>query len=314
MKDIPVYFFLGFLDSGKTTFIQEHVLGDAAFDSGETVLLIVTEEGEEDFAPSRFAVKDVAVEVLDPADLSPETLTALSVKHRAGCVVMECNGMRPFTDILDALPEFFAFAQAIAFFEASTFLSYNKNMRQLVYDKIQYADLVIFNRLKKDMPREEFHKVVRAISRRPEIEYEYTDGEVVQDDIVDPLPFDVNAPVIEIADRDYAYFYRDLIENMQAYNGKTVSLKALVATDKKMKKGTIVVGRHIMTCCEADIAYSGLVCVHQSDLPLKTRDWVKIKAKIRLEEHKIYSQVGPVLYAEEIRRSEPPEEELTTFY
>ena len=314
MKDIPVYFFLGFLDSGKTSFIQETVLGDKNFDAGEKILLLVTEEGEAEYDPSRFAVKKFAVEYLDPDELSPDKLTELAVKHSAGCVVMECNGMRPFSEVLDALPEFFVFAQAIAFFEAPTFLSYNKNMRQLVFDKIQYSDLVIFNRFNDGLKQEDFHKIVRSITRRPEIEYEYADGRVVQDEIVDPLPFDIDAPVIRIEDRDYAYFYRDLVENMGAYDGKTVEFKALVATDKKMKQGTIVVGRHIMTCCEADIAYSGLVLLHGSNLPFQTRDWVKVRAKISIEAHKIYGQKGPVLHAQTIEYTDPPQEELATFY
>ena len=44
MQEIPVYLFLGFLDAGKTKFIQE-TLEDERFDSGERTLLVVTEEG-----------------------------------------------------------------------------------------------------------------------------------------------------------------------------------------------------------------------------------------------------------------------------
>ena len=49
MRDIPVYLFLGFLESGKTKFIQE-TFEDERFDSGERTLLLVMEEGEEDVA------------------------------------------------------------------------------------------------------------------------------------------------------------------------------------------------------------------------------------------------------------------------
>ena len=88
----------------------------------------------------------------------------------------------------------------------------------------------------------------------------------------------------------------------------------LVATDKRLKQGTIVIGRHIMTCCEADITYSGIVCLHPSTLPLKTRDWVKITARIDLEYHGVYEQKGPVLKASALDYCEPPEQELATFY
>ena len=46
--DIPVFIFTGFLDSGKTTFIQGS-LEDERFNDGVPTLLVVCEEGEEDY-------------------------------------------------------------------------------------------------------------------------------------------------------------------------------------------------------------------------------------------------------------------------
>ena len=45
-NEIPVYLFVGFLESGKTKFIQE-TFEDPNFDSGDKTLLLVCEEGEE---------------------------------------------------------------------------------------------------------------------------------------------------------------------------------------------------------------------------------------------------------------------------
>ena len=313
MKEIPVFFFLGFLDAGKTKFIQE-TFEDARFDSGERTFLLVLEEGETEYDETRFAVKDYAVEYADAQSLTERELKALTAKHNAERVVVEYNGMRELGAFFDIMPEQWQIAQVMTFFDAATFLSYNKNMRQLVFDKIQYADMVVFNRFTEAQSQEEFHKIVRAVSRRTEIVYEYVGGKAVYDEIVDPLPFDLDAPVVEIADRDYAFFYRDLVEDANKYEGKIVCFKALVATDKKMKAGTIVVGRHIMTCCEADIAFSGLVLLHTVNLPFRTRDWVRLKAKISVEYHKIYGGKGPVLKALSLDFTDPPEEELATFY
>ena len=84
--------------------------------------------------------------------------------------------------------------------------------------------------------------------------------------------------------------------------------------DKKLKPNVIVVGRHIMTCCEADIAYSGLVVKHASTLPLKTRDWVTLTGRISIEYNEIYGQEGPVIIASALDYDNPPEQELATFY
>ena len=51
MEDIPVYLFTGFLDAGKTKFIQE-TLEDERFNNGENTLLLICEEGEEEYEPS----------------------------------------------------------------------------------------------------------------------------------------------------------------------------------------------------------------------------------------------------------------------
>ena len=221
--------------------------------------------------------------------------------------------MSVLQDFFDAMPESWAIAQVMTFFDATTFFAYNKNMRQLVFDKVQYADMVVFNRFKGEYSKEEFHKIVRAMSRRPGIVYEYLGGKAEYDEIEDPLPYDIDAPIITIEDKDYAFFYRDLVEEMDKYNGKTVHFKGLVAVDKSLKKGTIVVGRHIMTCCEADIAYSGLVC-EQVTGQYKTRDWVEVTARIEVRYHSVYGQKGPVLKALSVTPAAPPEQELATFY
>ena len=48
MEEIPVYLFTGFLDAGKTKFIQE-TLEDVRFNNGESTLLLLCEEGEEEY-------------------------------------------------------------------------------------------------------------------------------------------------------------------------------------------------------------------------------------------------------------------------
>ena len=313
MQEVPVYLFLGFLEAGKTKFIQE-TFEDERFDSGERTLLLVLEEGEEEYDTSRFAVRDYAVEFLDGDALNGETLDALMQKHRAERVVVEYNGMLPLQTLFDAMPDSWAIAQVMTFFDATTFLQYNANLRQLVFDKVQYADMVVFNRFRGEFSKEEYHKIIRAMSRRPGIVYEYLGGKAEYDEIVDPLPYDIDAPIIEIADQDYAFFYRDLVEEMEKYDGKTVRFKGMVALDNKMKAGTMVIGRHIMTCCEADIAFSGLVCLHTSALLLETRDWVTVTADISIAYHKIYGRRGPVLKARSVERAEPPAELLATFY
>ena len=58
--EMPVYLFTGFLESGKTKFIQE-TLEDKRFCNGEKTLLLVCEEGIEEYEPDQFADRSVFI-------------------------------------------------------------------------------------------------------------------------------------------------------------------------------------------------------------------------------------------------------------
>ena len=313
-EEISVYMFLGFLESGKTKFIQE-TFEDPRMENGENTLLLVCEEGEEEYDPHLFKVKNIFIEYIEKADLNAAHLTELVQKYKCGRVVVEYNGTWLLQDFFDAMPEDWVINQMMTFFDSATFLNYNRNMRQLVYDKIQLTQMVVFNRFKGEYEKMAFHKVVRAISRRPDIVYEYIGGKAEFDDIEDPMPFDVNAPVIEIEDKDYALFYRDVSEKLKEYIGKTVRFKGMAAVNKKVPAGYIVLGRYIMTCCEADIAYDGFAvrCGKLAE-GVKTRDWLTVTGKIMYEYNSVYRSKGPVILAEKIEPAQKPEQEVATFY
>ena len=314
-SETPVYLFLGFLESGKTKFIQE-TLEDPRFATGEKTLLLIMEEGELEYDDSRFAGKDnVKVITLESqSDMTTENLAAWQLEFGAERVVVEYNGTWLLDDFFSAMPEGWMINQVMTFFDARTFLNYNANMREFTYDKIQSTQLVVFNRFEDSMDKMQFHKTIRAISRRCDIVYEKADGTATFDDIEDPLPFDVNADVIVIEDKDFAFFYRDLVENMETYIGKTVKFKGIVATDNRLEKQDVVVGRHVMTCCADDIQYCGIACVLPTEMQLKTKDWISVTGKIAFQKHRIYRGKGPVLFAERVIIGEAPDEQVAVFY
>lgn len=312
MPDIPMYVFTGFLESGKTKFIQQ-TLEDERFNTGERTLLLVFEEGEEEYDVSAYPHKEVYEQVLDYEDLSPELLTDLQKKYRAERVVVELNGMHLAADFYLKTPDTWQIAQEVMFADANTFLSYNQNMRQLTVDKLAGAELVVFNRMAPGTDVMEYHKIARAVNRRINILYEYTDGTTKQDDIEDPLPFDLNAPVVKIEDEDYALFYRDITEEPDKYKGKTVEFKGQVARLRKEKEGMFAPGRFVMTCCEADITFMGLPCRFVGAEGLKARSWVMVKAEVEVRYHSLYRGVGPILNAISISPAVPAEQQVATF-
>ena len=311
---MPVYLFTGFLESGKTKFIQE-TLEDKRFCNKEKTLLLVCEEGEEEYAPEQFATDTVVIRVLEGQEqLTAENLTRWAQETKADRVVIEYNGMWLLDALYAAMPEGWVVYQEFMFADAGTFLSYNSNMRQLVYDKLKSCELVVFNRFKPGMDKMEFHKVVRAASRRADIAYESTDGKVVYDDIEDPLPFDLNAPVIEIGDADFAEWYRDLGETPANYEGKTVRFKCRALKRSKMPANTFIVGRHVMTCCVEDIQFAALVCQWDKADTVQDDSWMILTAKLNFKFNKAYGRKGPVLTYVSHELCEAPEQPVATFY
>lgn len=305
MEQIPVYAFTGFLDSGKTKFIQE-TLEDPRFNAGERTLVLIFEEGEEEYDLSTYPHKNVYLETLDQQTVTTQQLTALEKKYRAERVVAELNGMQLVADLYNRFPRNWVIAQEVMFADATTFNAYNSNMRNLVMDKLMGAQMVVFNRLTPGEDTMPLHKLARAANRRIDILYDYTDGTTKFDDVQDPLPFDINAPVIQIKDEDYALWYRDVTEEPEKYVGKTVCFKAQVAMLRRQKEGMFAPGRFVMTCCVEDIQFCGIPCRYADSKSLASRAWVQVTAKVSAEKHPLYKgDVGPVLTAIEVVKDVP---------
>ena len=313
MQQIPVYAFTGFLDSGKTKFIQE-TLEDERFNAGERTLLLIFEEGEAEYDISTYPHKNVYLEVLDQQTVTTKELQALQKKYKAQRIVVECNGMQLVGDLYTRFPEGWVVAQEVMFADSTTFIAYNANMRNLVIDKLVGAQMVVFNRLEKGQDTMPFHKIARAANRRIDILYDYTDGTTAFDDVEDPLPFDINASVINVKDEDYALWYRDVTEEPQKYDGKTVRFKGQVAMLRREKNGMFAPGRFVMTCCADDIQFCGIPCKYVGAKGLESRSWVMVEAKIAAERHPLYQgELGPVLTAIRVEKAEPAEQDVATF-
>ncbi len=311
---LPVYIFTGFLEGGKTTIIQES-LNDEKFNGGEKTLVLMCEQGEIELDAAQFWGRNVTVvNIEDKSELTRENLESITRGKKLDRVIIEYNGMWDMQTLYNSFPDSWAIYQNMMFADARTFINYNNNMRQLTVDKIRDAEMVVLNRTPDNIDKEEIHKIIRAISRRAAIVYDYPDTHIEYDEIEDPLPFDIDAPVIEIGESDYAVWYRDLSENMMAYNDKTVKFKGLVAHDNRLPANSIVIGRPIMTCCIDDIQYGGLISIFKTNSVPKNEEWVTVKGTVKIEKHKLYRQQGPVLYVESTEFAVAPKQVVATFY
>ena len=313
MKEKPVYLFTGFLGAGKTTFIKETLENHEFGDDGKT-LLIICEEGDIEYEPEIFVGPGVRVEVINSEDeINPANLSKIAAPGDFDRIVVEYNGMWENQKFFAAMPRGWVIAQEMALFDAGTFMMYNQNMRQLCFNKMQTADMVVFNRCEKGFDKMPYHKEVRIANRKNFIVYEYGPDDIEPDNIEDPLPYDMTKSQIEIEDDWFAEWYRDLNENEDNYDGKTFIIKGRVALSNELPEGQFAFGRHIMTCCEADIQFAGLLSYYSGQEKLEVGDWVKITAKVRIEYAEAYKEKGPVLYIKKLEMCEQADPEVATF-
>ena len=312
--ETPVYLFTGFLEAGKTSFVAE-TMRDPNFNDGKRKYLIITcEEGEIEYDPSDFGDNVSFASFDDEQRLTPDRLSAVQKRSGAEIIVVEYNGMWMLDRFYNAMPDSWMVYQEVLVVDSTTAVSYNANMRSLMVDKLTSCEMVVFNRTTPATDKMALHKIVRGVSRKTNICYEDTDGEIEFDQLEDPLPFDIEAPVIEINDIDFAIFYRDMTEDFAKYDGKKVRFKGIIALDPSLCKDQFAIGRHIMTCCADDIAYRGLVAQGMGGLKLSTRDWVTVSGTLTEEYSKLYRARGPVLKVDSIERATRPQEEVATFY
>lgn len=314
MREVPLYLFTGFLEAGKTSFIMETMKDENFNDRKRKYLIITCEEGEVEYYPEELGDNVSFASFDEEQKITPDRLSAMQKRAGADIVVVEYNGMWKLDSLYNNLPDNFMVYQEVFLCDSTTALMYNANMRTQMVDKLTSCEMVVFNRTTEATDKMALHKIVRGISRKANICYEDVNGEIEFDQFEDPLPYDVNAEVIDIDDRDFAIFYRDMTEDFGKYNGKTVCFKGIVAVDSALPQGHFAIGRHIMTCCADDIAYRGVVAKGMAGMKLQTRDWVIVTGKLTEEFSKLYGGRGPVLAVTKLCRAEKPEEEVATFY
>ncbi len=315
-RDIPVYVFTGFMDSGKTTLIQETLFeNDFAAGGEDKILILSCEDGEVEYDIEKLKTVNAKVATIDSEeDFNLENLTRISNEYNPDVIFLEYNGTWGVDKIYDEpLPEGWVPAQSLATVDATTFEMYLNNMRTMIMEQIFKAEVVIINRCTDDTPKTKFRGQIKSMNRPAQIVYERADGSI--DDSPEELPFDINADVIEITDADYALWFMDCMETPKNYDGKTNHFLGLVynPNDGKLRRDVFIPGRFAMTCCVEDIQFLGMKCKWDKASTLGHRSWIDITAQIKVEFAKEYKGKGPVLYPVSVEPAEKPEDELVYF-
>lgn len=309
--EIPVFLINGFLDSGKTTFISE-TIEQGQFDEAKNKLLIVCEEGEEEYDEKLLKKHSVTLVSLSKEEFTQEKLEELDKEYDPWLVVIEYNGMWEKAILEDVKKPFgWVVYQSISLVNAETFEVTWNNMKSLAVEIVKDSEMVIFNRCKSGMNLGSYRRSVKVLNQAAQIVFENSEGEMMS--IAEQLPYDINADIIEVDEADYGIWYMDVSERPEVYENKSVRFKAQVYISKRFPDKAFVPGRKAMTCCADDTAFIGYICSYNGEKALQNKQWVTVEATIKYEYQKAYRKKGPVLNAREITDATPAKDELVYF-
>lgn len=300
-----VYMIYGFLESGKTQFIN-FTLNQDYFYSDDTTLLIVCEEGEEEYDIEALKEKNVVVEVLDDfTDFNLTTLKELDKQYKPERILIEYNGTWSCKEII--LPSNWEMQQQLITADGTTFETYFANMRVLFADMIRNSELLIMNRCDglETQKLTGFKRSIKSINPAIEVVFEDAEGEIdlpVEDE---DLPFDLTAPLVEIKPAQFGIWFVDMWDNPGRYAGKKFHVKAMAMREPGMAKNAFVAGRPAMNCCAEDLVFMGVFCKYDGASNLVNKQWIDIVFTIVDEFNEEYDGNGPVLYIQELKESAP---------
>lgn len=298
-----VFLIYGFLEAGKTQFINFTVEQDY-FRMDETTLLLVCEEGVEEYDTEKLKKYNTVMEVIDDFDdFNLDTLKALDEKYNPERILIEYNGMWDCKNI--ELPQNWEIRQQITIADCVTFETYFNNMKSMFADMIRNSELFIMNRCKETEKFKSYKLSIKSINQGIEVVFENEEGEIDLPLTDEDLPYDMKADIIDISEDAYGIWYLDMWDNTDRYAGKTLRIKTMVMKEPGLPKNYFVAGRPAMTCCADDMVFMGAICKSKEAKNLENRDTIELTFSIVEEYRSDYGGVGPVLYAEKIEKIAP---------
>ena len=293
-RKVPVFIINGFLESGKTTFIQNAIIRDPKMKK-ERVVIVVCEEGEVEYDSLPDNIHVHVIE--DKEKMTSDVFGKLNEKYKPTYVIIEYNsvwGMQPLYQV--PMPKSWRLVDQITVIDSETFESYFNNMKSIFADMLRSSTTVVMNRCTREDNFKFYKDSIKRTSPQADIMY-VSDEEGIMDIMLEEdLPYSLNDEVIKLDSETYVIWYIDMIDNIDRYKGKMVEYVAQVSKPDYFRKGYFHGGNMVMTCCEDDMQFLGFLCEYDKEPLLEKGCYVRIRGEIGYEFAPEYEQEGPVIH------------------
>ena len=314
MDDCLVYFFTGFLDSGKTSVISEWAMSDS-FEEKKIVIL-TTEEGDIEYDDIDFGNTNPVIINKETDEVNRDLMFAIEKEHKPDVLFMEWNGSvspSKFFDEVD-VPQRWALAAAVCTVDATTYSEYYRNMQTFFAEYYRFCDTIIFNRVDPEVNNiPKLRGSVKSLNPGANLTFIDKDNNMI--DIGNYLPYDLSKDVCEIVPDDFGLFYTDALDNFERYNGKVVKLTGQAVMFREFKNRAFALQRRAYTCCADDIGAINLLCFYEVKRGFPVGSWLKVTGRIRYFEEKQNGQTikVPALEVSDYAVTTKPENEIIYF-
>ncbi|MBR2767311.1 MAG: hypothetical protein IKD68_00090 [Solobacterium sp.] len=304
MKKIDAYLYSGFLDSGKTTYIQDNLFHDYFYKYG-TTLILSFEEGEVSYDEEALRKRRCFVSYYrDSENIAAFCMSELE-RIRPDRVIIEDNVM--ISGLAESLPEELCIKAKTALFNGETLALYFNNLRNQFTRILKDAVLVLFNRADNKDDLLSYSTPFRLISPKASYLWESPMG-YHEKAFGIPLTYDRSKDVLIIGEEDYACFYLDSLEQPEEYEGKTIELTVQVHPSPLPEVPYVFAGRKVFTCCFADIQTLGFFLAEENTSDFCLYGWYHLRAEAFSET--LAYQKRLCLRVKEAESCPPPEQEL----
>lgn len=271
MEGIATQLVYGFLEAGKTTYIQDSVFHGFFHRRGRTLILCF-EEGETAYDIERLADFRTEVALWDgDGDIAGFCREALE-RHGPDRVFVEMNAMLP--GLRDRLPDVLRVGASAMLINGTTLALYARNMRQLMQDMVKASNQITFNRCPDKAALEPYGQLFRLMNRDATFLWEGPGGyhERAFEGFV---RYDWNADEIRLGEDDMIPFALDAAAHPEHYQGKVLRLQGQLMD----MEGGVKIGRTVMTCCMADLQFMGVLCTGLDRAAYPPGSWLRLEAR-----------------------------------
>ena len=269
MKQTETRLVYGFLDAGKTAYIQDSIKSDPFCRKGSTLILCF-ERGETVYDGELLAERNASAVYYCGGDIRTFCEEAIEA-YGPDRIYAEMNTMTQ--GLREQLPECMRVSFAVTLIDWSTMPVYYANMLQMMKQMVEESHQVIFRGCPSGGLLEPYSQAFRIMN--PKASYLRQDPMGYHEKAFGLfLPFSTDGEEITINEKDYLPFWLDALDHPEHYDGKLLHLTGPLEIREDEAGGGCRCGRVVMTCCMADLQFMSVGMEGKAD-----EGWAAVDAR-----------------------------------